>query len=293
MRNKRGVGEISFDILNTVLMLALIATTLYPFVYILFASLSDAVELMKHRGIMWAPKGFSLEAYKTVFSNESMITGYKNTIFYVVVGSVFNLLMTSMGAYVLSRRNVLLKKPIMIMIMITMFFGGGLIPSYLLINDLGLMNTRAALIIPGAISTWNLIVMRTSFQAVPYSLEESARIDGANDFTILFRVIIPLSLPVLAVMTLFYAVGHWNSYFGALIYLTDASKFPLQLVLREVLLTNNMEEMLTGISSEARHQVAQTIKYATIMVATVPILVLYPFLQKYFVKGVMIGSLKE
>ena len=293
MRKKRSAGEISFDVLNTVIMLALIATTLYPFLYVLFASLSDAVELMRHRGIMWKPQGFSLEAYKTVLSNDSIISGYQNTIFYVVVGSAFNLLMTSLGAYVLSRRNVMLKKPIMIMIMITMFFGGGLIPTYLLINDLGLYNTRAALIIPGAISTWNLIVMRTSFQSVPYSLEESARIDGANDFTILFRIIIPLSLPVLAVMTLFYAVGHWNSYFGALIYLTDASKFPLQLVLREVLLTNNMEEMLTGVASDARHQISQTIKYATIMVATVPILVLYPFLQKYFVKGVMIGSLKE
>ncbi|WP_214628167.1 carbohydrate ABC transporter permease [Paenibacillus agaridevorans] len=293
MRKKRSAGELSFDVLNTAIMLALIATTLYPFAYVLFASLSDAVELMRHRGIMWMPQGFSLEAYKTVLSNDSIISGYQNTIFYVVVGSAFNLLMTSLGAYVLSRRNVMLKKPIMIMIVITMFFGGGLIPTYLLINDLGLYNTRAALIIPGAISTWNLIVMRTSFQGVPYSLEESARIDGANDFTILFRVIIPLSLPVLAVMTLFYAVGHWNSYFGALIYLTDASKFPLQLVLREVLLTTNMEEWLTGVPSDSRHQVAQTIKYATIMVATVPILILYPFLQKYFVKGVMIGSLKE
>ncbi|OUS75005.1 sugar ABC transporter permease [Paenibacillus sp. MY03] len=293
MRKKRSAGELSFDVLNTAIMLALIATTLYPFAYVLFASLSDAVELMRHRGIMWMPQGFSLEAYKTVLSNDSIISGYRNTIFYVVVGSAFNLLMTSLGAYVLSRRNVMLKKQIMIMIVITMFFGGGLIPTYLLINDLGLYNTRAALIIPGAISTWNLIVMRTSFQGVPYSLEESARIDGANDFTILFRVIIPLSLPVLAVMTLFYAVGHWNSYFGALIYLTDASKFPLQLVLREVLLTTNMEEWLTGVPSDSRHQVAQTIKYATIMVATVPILILYPFLQKYFVKGVMIGSLKE
>jgi len=297
MRSKRSGGEITFDLLNTVLMLALIATTLYPFLYILFSSVSEAVQLMQHRGIMWIPQGFSLEAYKTVFANDSVITGYKNTIFYVVAGTAFNLLMTSMGAYVLSRRNVLLKKPIMIMIMITMFFGGGIIPSYLLINDLGLINTRAALIIPGAISTWNLIVMRTSFQAVPHSLEESARIDGANDFTILFRIILPLSLPVLAVMTLFYAVGHWNSYFSALIYLTDASKFPLQLVLREVLLTNhmtnNMEEMLTGVPSEARYQVSETIKYATIMIATAPILILYPFLQKYFVKGVMIGSLKE
>lgn len=293
MKIKRTAGEISFDIANTVFMLVLIATTLYPFAYVLFASLSDAVELMRHRGIMFAPQGFSLEAYKTVLTNASIISGYQNTIYYVVVGSAFNLLMTSLGAYVLSRRNVMLKKPMMVMIMITMFFGGGLIPTYLLINDLGLYNTRAALIIPAAINTWNLIVMRTSFQAVPYSLEESARIDGANDFTILFRIILPLSLPVLAVMTLFYAVGHWNSYFSALIYLTDASKFPLQLVLREVLLTNNMEDLLTGVTSDARHQVSQTIKYATIMVATVPILVLYPFLQKYFVKGVMIGSLKE
>jgi putative aldouronate transport system permease protein len=210
------------------------------------------------------------------------------------VGSAFNLFMTSLGAYVLSRRNLMLKSQLMIMITITMFFSGGLIPMYLLINDLGLYDTRWALIIPGAISTWNLIVMKTSFQGVPQSLEESARIDGANDFTILFRIIIPLSLPVMAVMLLFYAVGHWNSYFGALIYLTDADKFPLQLILRELLLANNMmQEMLTGVDSTERHQVAQTIKYATVMVATLPILLLYPFLQRYFVKGVMIGSLKE
>jgi len=293
MRVKRSAGEITFDFLNTVIMLGVIVLTLYPFVYVFFASLSDAVELIRHRGLMWKPQGFSLEAYKTVLSNQKVINGYKNTIFYVVVGSAFNLFMTSLGAYVLSRRNVMLKKPIMIMIMVTMFFGGGLIPTYLLIHDLGLYNTRAALIIPSAINTWNLIVLRTSFQGVPYGLEESARIDGANDFTILFRIIIPLSLPVMAVMTLFYAVGHWNSYFSALIYLTDASKFPLQLVLREVLIANNMEEMLTGIMNDQRYQVAETIKYATIMVSTVPILVLYPFLQKYFVKGVLIGSLKE
>jgi putative aldouronate transport system permease protein len=294
MKMKRSPGEISFDAANIIFMLALIAVTLYPFLYIAFASVSDAVELMKHRGLLLSPLGFSLDSYKTVFMNDRIITGYQNTIFYVVVGSAFNLFMTSLGAYVLSRRNLMLKSQLMIMITITMFFSGGLIPMYLLINDLGLYNTRWALIIPGAISTWNLIVMKTSFQGVPQSLEESAKIDGANEFIILFRIIIPLSLPVMAVMLLFYAVGHWNSYFGALIYLTDADKFPLQLILRELLLANNMmQEMLTGVDSTERHQVAQTIKYATVMVATLPILLLYPFLQKYFVKGVMIGSLKE
>ncbi|WP_135553685.1 carbohydrate ABC transporter permease [Paenibacillus cymbidii] len=294
MKMKRSPGEISFDAANTIFMLALIAVTLYPFLYIAFASVSDALELMKHRGLLLSPLGFSLDAYKTVFANSRILTGYQNTIFYVAVGSVFNLFMTSLGAYVLSRRNLLLKNQLMIMITITMFFSGGLIPMYLLIRDLGLYNTRWALIVPGAISTWNLIVMKTSFQAVPHSLEESAKIDGAHDFTILFRIIIPLSLPVMAVMLLFYAVGHWNAYFAALVYLTDADKFPLQLILRELLLTNNMmQEMLTGVDSTERYQVAQTIKYATVMVATLPILLLYPFLQKYFVKGVMIGSLKE
>jgi putative aldouronate transport system permease protein len=293
MKTRRSVGELSFDMLNVLFMLLIMASTLYPFIYIAFASVSDAVELTKHRGILFNPLGFSLDAYKTVFANERIITGYQNTIFYVIVGTLFNLFMTSLGAYVLSRRNLMLKNPLMLMITITMFFGGGLIPMFLLINDLGLYNTRWALIIPGAISTWNLIVMRTSFLGVPQSLEESAKIDGATDFTILFRVIIPLSLPVMAVMSLFYAVGHWNSYFGALIYLTDAKLFPLQLVLREVLLSNSMEEMLTGISQTDRYQVALTIKYATVMVATLPILLLYLFLQKYFVKGVLVGSLKE
>jgi len=179
------------------------------------------------------------------------------------------------------------------MIVVTMFFQGGLIPTYLLVSNLGLVDTPWAMIIPGAINTWNLIIMRTSFQAVPASLEESAKIDGANEWTIMWRIILPLSIPVMAVMVLFYAVGHWNAWFNAMIYLRDRNLYPLQLILREILITNSTDSMMTNASGVDKMPISETIKYATIMVATIPILVLYPFLQKYFVKGVMIGALKE
>jgi putative aldouronate transport system permease protein len=181
----------------------------------------------------------------------------------------------------------------MFMIVVTMFFQGGLIPTYLLVSNLGLVDTPWAMIIPGAINTWNLIIMRTSFQAVPASLEESAKIDGANEWTIMWRIILPLSIPVMAVMVLFYAVGHWNAWFNAMIYLRDRNLYPLQLILREILITNSTDSMMTNASGVDKMPISETIKYATIMVATIPILVLYPFLQKYFVKGVMIGALKE
>lgn len=219
-------------------------------------------------------------------------TGYRNTLIYVVAGTAINLVATAIGAYVLSRRNLYFKNVLMMLIVITMFFGGGLIPTYLLINNLGMLNTIWAMLIPGMIGTFNMIIMRTAFQSVPISLEESAKIDGANDLIILFRIIIPLSMPVIAVMILWYAVGHWNSYFGALIYLRDRELFPLQLVLREILITNTTDSMMTEASGD-RMAIADTIKYATIIVSTLPILLLYPFLQKYFVKGVLIGAIKE
>ncbi|WP_257345928.1 carbohydrate ABC transporter permease [Pseudalkalibacillus decolorationis] len=293
MKMKQSLGERTFDFVNTLLMLILILATLYPFLYVLFASVSDPGLLAKNRGILLAPLDFSLKAYELVFNNAMIMIGYANTLFYVVVGTAINIFLTSLGAYALSRRNVMLKKPIMMMIVFTMFFSGGLIPTYLLIGDLGMMDTRWALIIPNAMSVWNLIIMRTAFQGIPESLEESARMDGANDFTILFRIILPLSLPVLAVMVLFYAVGHWNSYFSAMIYLRDRDLFPLQLVLREILITNSTDNFITGVGGGDRYPVGETVKYATIIVATLPILLLYPFLQKYFVKGVMIGSIKE
>jgi putative aldouronate transport system permease protein len=290
---KKSFGERLFDALNGLFMIALVIATLYPFIYVLMASFSDPGRLMAHRGILLWPAGFSWESYKLVLENEMIKVGYFNTLLYVIVGTFLNIVMTSLGAYTLSRRNVMLATPVMLLVTFTMFFSGGLIPSYLLMHDLHLLDTRWALIIPGAISTWNLIIMRTSFQGVPVSLEESARIDGANDWTILFRIILPLSLPVLAVMVLFYAVAHWNGYFGAMIYLRDRELFPLQLVLREILLTNSVESMTSAVSGTDKYFISETIKYATIMVATLPILFLYPFLQKYFVKGVMIGAIKE
>ncbi|MFK7695137.1 carbohydrate ABC transporter permease [Paenibacillus sp. HJGM_3] len=285
-------GERLFDIGNVVFMLLLMFVTLYPFWYVLVASISEPGYIAATRGAIWWPHGFNLGSYKAVFHNPVIQTGYLNTLFVVVVGTALNILMTSLGAYVLSRQNVMLKNAIMFMIVFTMFFGGGLIPNYILVTSLGMLDSLWALIIPVAVSSFNLIIMRTAFQAVPVSLEESARLDGANDFTILFRVVLPLSLPVVAVMILFYGVAHWNSWFGALIYMRDRTHYPLQLILREILISNSTDSM-TVDSGGDKLQVALTIKYATIIVATGPILILYPYLQKFFVKGVMIGAIKE
>lgn len=290
---KRSLGETVFTWLNIGFMLTLCFVTLYPFIYILFASLSDPIEMARFRGMLFYPQGFSLEAYKAVLENPMVTTGYRNTLVYVIAGTAINLIMTTLGAYALSRRNVYFSNPIMLIIVITMVFHGGLIPSFLLINNLGLLNTPWALLLPGAINSFNLIIMRTAFQGIPVSLEESARIDGANDWTILIQIILPLSMPVVAVMILWYAVGHWNSYFNALIYLRDRELFPLQLVLREILISNSTDNMMTGAATSDRLDIGVTIKYATIIVSTLPILVLYPFLQKYFVQGVLIGALKE
>ncbi|PYI56935.1 carbohydrate ABC transporter permease [Paenibacillus flagellatus] len=281
-----------FDVCNVFFMLLLMFATLYPFWYVLIASISEPGWIAMTRGMIWLPHGFNLASYKAVFSNPIIQSGYMNTLFVVIVGTALNMIMTSFGAYALSRQHVMLKNAIMFMIVFTMFFGGGLIPSYILVTSLGMLDSLWALIIPVAVGSFNLIIMRTAFQAVPVSLEESARLDGANDFTILFRVVLPLSLPVVAVMILFYGVSHWNSWFGALIYLRHREQYPLQLILREILISNSTDSM-TVDSGGDKLQVAMTIKYATIIVATGPILLLYPYLQKFFVKGVMIGAIKE
>ncbi len=294
MRMKQTPGEVVFDSWNVIFMLGLIVVTLYPLVYVAFASLSEPAPLMQHRGVLLRPFGLTLSAYKRVFENPMILIGYRNTLFYVVVGTAVNIVMTSLGAYGLSRRNVFWKNPIMFMIVFTMFFSGGLVPTFLLVGrTLRMMDTPWALIIPGAIHTINLIIMRTAFEGVPYDLEEAARIDGATDLHILLRVILPLSMPVVAVMILFYAVAHWNSFFPALVYLRTRELYPLQLILREILIISSVQEMTTGVASGDVEMIGETIKYATIVVATLPILCVYPFLQRYFVKGVMIGAIKE
>ncbi|MCI8623910.1 MAG: carbohydrate ABC transporter permease [Provencibacterium sp.] len=289
MKIKKTAAEKAFDIANALFMTLLMIIMLYPLWFVAVASVSNPNQFIQHKGILLLPTGLSGAAYKAILDYKMLFISYGNTIGYVLIGTTLNLFMTMLGAYGLSRRNVLLRDPIMMLVTFTMFFNGGLIPNYLLVKSLGIYNTRAALILPGAISVMNLIIMRSSFQAVPETLEESARIDGANDFTILWKVILPLCKPVMAVMVLYYGVSHWNAWFNAMIYLRNRELYPLQLILREILISNSTESLALGNDSE---QIAETIKYATIMVATVPILCVYPFLQKYFVKGVMVGAIK-
>lgn len=292
MVTKRTLGDKIFDTANALFMITLMVVTLYPFLYVAFASLSEVPKLMAHHGILYMPLGFNLKAYQAVLADKMVLVGYGNTMYYVTVGTAFNLFMTVLGAFGLSKKNLYWGKAIMFLIVFTMFFGGGLIPNFLLVKGLGMYNSRWALIIPGMISTWNLIIMRTYFMSIPESLQESAKIDGANDIKILARIILPLSGPVLAVITLFYGVSHWNGWFSAMVYLRDRNLYPLQLVLREILIISQSISTSGDVQEFDKSGIAETIKYATIVVATVPILCVYPFLQKYFVKGVMIGAIK-
>lgn len=279
-----------FDIINFGILAIVGLVTLYPFLYVVFASFSDPVRLMTDSSMLFMPKGFSLSAYGKVFQNPSIYTGYLNTIFYVVAGTAVNILATSMAAYVLSRKQFMLRRFLTLMFIFTMYFSGGLIPGYLLVKDLGLIGNRLALILPSAVSTFNLMIMITGFEGIPQSLEESARIDGAGDWTILFRIVMPLAKPTIMVILLYYAVGHWNSWFSAMIYLRSADKMPLQIFLRDILTRSQLGAMTGQTDVE---DVGLTIKYATIVVSTVPVLCIYPFIQKHFVKGVMIGAVKE
>jgi putative aldouronate transport system permease protein len=292
MKYRKSILERTADILIYASLLFLAFITLYPMWHVLMASISDGTVLMRTTGPLFWPVGFSLEAYKVVLQNPSIISGYSNTLLYVFFGVALNMTLTTLGAYVLSRKNFLWSTPAMLMILFTMFFSGGMIPDFLLVEGLNLIDTPFSLILPSAINTFNLIIMRTAFAAVPDALEESAKMEGANDFVILLKIYIPVSKAVMAVMVLYYAVASWNSWFPAMLYLRSRALYPLQLVLREILIMNSLDSMRTNIDFGDLFRVADTIKYATILVSTVPILMLYPFLQKYFVKGVMIGAVK-
>lgn len=281
-----------FNWCNVAFMIVLGIITLYPFLYITFASFSNSNLLMRHEGLLLKPEGFSIEAYKSVFNNPNIWRGYKNTIIILVAGVTVNIVMTALGGYFLSRKNVMFKGIITKFIMFTMFFNGGIIPTYLTIKNLGILNTYWAVILPVAISTYNMIIMRTGFEGVPDSLEEAAKIDGAGHWTILFAIMLPLVKATTAVMVLYYAVSHWNSWFNAMMYLQKARQLqPLQLVLRGILIENELSQ-ISGTDALSDREAAETIKYAVIIVSTLPILAAYPFLQKYFVKGVMVGAVK-
>jgi putative aldouronate transport system permease protein len=292
MIESKTLSERVFNVTNYAVLTFLCIITIYPFYYVLAASISEASLFAEHRGLLLWAKGFSLEAYRLLFDNPLIATSYMNTLFYVVVGTTLNLVFTSLGAFALSRKNVMLRDPIMMIITFTMFFSGGLIPSFLVVNDLGMYDTRWSLIVPVLVSVFNLIVMRTAFLGIPDSLEESAKIDGANDWTVFIRIIIPLSTPVIAVMILFYGVSHWNSYFTALIYLRDRELYPVQLILREILILEDVNNMTTSVGIADKEFISNTIKYAAIIVVSTPVLMIYPFLQKFFVKGVMVGAIK-
>ena len=289
---KRTVGEKVFTVFNTLFMIFMGFVCLYPMIYVILASFSDSNQLMAHSGILLKPLGFNLKSYEAVSHNRLIFSGYRNTLFILVIGVAINILMTSLGAYFLSRRNLMLKGFVMGMITVTMFFSGGMIPIFLTVKNLGLLNSLWSLIIPSAISTFNLIIMRTSFMSIPAGIEEAAEIDGAGHVRMLFRIILPMSRSIVAVMILYYGVAYWNGWFNAAIYLSDKSLYPLQLVLREILIANDTTAMTQGMGFSDGVSIAETVKYAVIVVSTIPILCIYPFMQRYFDKGVMIGALK-
>lgn len=289
---RRKISDHVFDTVVSIILIFAGLITLYPMLYTISMSISEPIYAMRNEVYLF-PKGFSVESYKMVFENQEVLTAYLNTLWYTGVGTTINILMTVISAYPLSRKRFFIRNHLMVLVTFTMFFSGGMIPSFILINQLGLYNTRWAIVLPVAINTWNLILCRTFFQSIPDSLEEVATIDGASQFIILFKIFLPLSMPIIAVLILYYAVGHWNSYFSAILYLSDPDLQPMQIYLRKVLILANTsiigDKMTTGTE---RSMATLQLKYSIIVVATLPILVVYPFLQKYFVKGVMIGSIK-
>ncbi|MFH5181862.1 carbohydrate ABC transporter permease [Paenibacillus sp. TAB 01] len=279
------------DLAIILVLLGVVVVTLYPFLYMIAVSFSDAVYVLKNEITLW-PKGWNLKVYKIVLEDPRISSAYVNTILYTVVGTVISLIITAMGAFAISKKELPMHKTFTMMIVFTMFFSGGMIPTFLVVKSIGLIDTLWGMVLPTAISTWNLIVMRTFFSAMPKELEESGKLDGLNDIGIFFRLVLPLSKAVLATIGLFYAVGMWNNFYSALLYLRDQSLFPLQVVLRNIVLQGQV--ISSNVSSVGGDNlvVDDTLKYATILVSTLPILLVYPFLQKYFVQGVMIGSVK-
>lgn len=290
MLKKLSIGDRIFYAIDYMFIALVICITLYPFVYILSCSISNPAAVAV--GKVWLlPKGITFDAYRRVIEDRLVWISYKNTLWYVSVGTTINMLLTTITAYPLSRKRFSGRNPIMMFISFTMFFSGGMVPTYLLVKNLGLINSRWAIVIPVAISTWNLIIMRTFFEGIPESLYEAATIDGCNDIGILLKIYLSLSKPVMAVMVLFYAVSHWNSYFNAMLYLNKEELYPLQMLLRKILIQYEQSDLMADVM-EGRDAVGQTIRYATIIISSLPIISVYPFLQKYFVKGVMIGAIK-
>jgi putative aldouronate transport system permease protein len=292
MVQDKKISNLLFDYVNYILLLLFAIVTIIPFIYIVAGSFTSAQELAS-KGFVLFPTVFSLDAYKYIFSTETILHSLLVTIGITLAGTLVNLLFTILMAYPIARKDLLGRKYIMLMIIFSMLFSGGIIPSYLVVKTLGMLNSYWSLIIPGAINAFNLIILKNFFQQLPEGLEESAKIDGCNDLGILMRIVLPLSMPAIATFSLFYAVGHWNTFFNAILYINDSAKWPIQVMLRQIVI---LSQGGVGDSSQLGGDFVapppQTIKMAVIVVSTVPIMLVYPFLQKQFAKGVLLGSVK-
>jgi len=280
---------------NYTLLTALAIIFILPVIHVFFSSISDPYWLNTKSGLVLYPHGINFTGYRLVFNNKDLIRGFGNTLIYVTSATVLGLVVTIIGAYVLSRRDMLFADMIMMLISFTMIFGGGIVPSYIIMQKLSLLNTRWAVILPACVSTYNLIIMRTAFQTVPPALEESARLDGAGDLTVIFQVLLPLVKASAATIALYYIIAHWNSWFQASMYLQNRELFPLQLVLREILIVNDANTAASMTTLDAvsdANAYKQLVKYAVIIVSSAPMLVVYPFVMKYFESGVMVGAVK-
>ncbi|MFB9278790.1 carbohydrate ABC transporter permease [Cohnella cellulosilytica] len=294
MNIRRSRGDRIFYAVNLTFLFLIFAAVLYPMLFIFSASFSAPSAVIG--GKVWAwPVDFTLDGYRAVFQNPAIVTGFTNSLIYMLLGTAINLIVTVLGAYPLARRDLVGRELIMGLFVFTMIFSGGLVPAFLLVKDLGLYNTRWAILLPAALSVFNMIITKTYFQTtIPQELHEAAEIDGSSDFKTMLSIVIPLSGPILAVIGLYYAVGHWNSYFSAMIFLRDNHLYPLQVILRDILITNTVDPiMLQDFDAIKRKQgLVDVLKFSTIVVASAPMFAIYPFVQRYFVKGIMIGSIK-
>ncbi|MDQ6422733.1 carbohydrate ABC transporter permease [Paenibacillus sp. LHD-117] len=291
---KESGSDRAFTIINYIVLFIVLLVILYPLIYVVSASFSSTYAVMSGKVWLW-PVEPSLDGYKAVFKNKNVLSGFTNTFLYTGFGTLVNVFMTVLAAYPLSRRDFRFRSGFMLLLVFTMMFSGGLIPNYLIVKEFGMIDSFWSMIVPTALSVWNVIIMRTYFQTtIPHELLEASQIDGCNDFRFLWRIVLPLSGPILAVIALFYAVGHWNQYFNAMIFLKNPDLYPLQLILRDILIQNevNIDMLGDAKTAAARQGLRELLKYSLIVVSSVPLLIVYPFVQKFFVKGVMIGSLK-
>lgn len=293
MVKDKSLSAKTFNVINGILMAIVIIITLYPLVYVLALSLSSS-EYVQAGMVSIVPRGFNIEAYKQVFADNHFWKSYGNTIVYTVLGTALNLAFTSTMAFALSRRDLIGRKPLNMLVVFTMFFSGGLIPNFLLVKNLHIYNTIWAVLLPGAINTYNMIIVRTFMQQLPEEILESGRIDGANDLQLFSKIVLPLSKPSLATIGLYYAVDHWNAYFYPMLYLKDKSKYPLQVLLKEMIVDEDLSSLSQGAAEIVGNMqpTSDMLMGASIIIALIPILCVYPFVQKYFVQGVMIGSVK-